>query len=325
MNESPLIYDVSTSGHRRRGVEVLARLLSGQVLLETPRKSLTKLLRHRGCVVWQTADYKLAEFTALALLRSALGRKTIAICYRNNENKVDGKKFRHAVRRMLFRFWNVLPLCTALSTCAPVHDHASTHFLYDIELWDLAVCPLPDAPVPDTRHGRRTVLFLGSVSYLKGIDFFLDTALAARQRGSNWNFVLVGAVDGLAAEESRKLTAANVATFPGPKDDAMFVSFMRQADLLWCCYNPIYDQSSGIFGRSIQIGSPTVTRQGSRLEEWQSEYGSGFAVAYGDTQSLLDALDQPLTPDRPLELPDRSAQNLRIFQQAKDRLLQLCD
>ena len=98
----------------------------------------------------------------------------------------------------------------------------------------------------------------------------------------------------------------------------MFVSLMRQADLLWCCYNPIYDQSSGIFGRAIQIGRPTIVRKGSCLEGWQKEYGFGFAVDYGDIDALIAALDRPLTQT------DRSQQNQGIAERAMNRLTQAC-
>src|ERR1700685_4165033 len=41
---------------------------------------------------------------------------------------------------------------------------------------------------------------------------------------------------------------------------------LQSADLVWSCYAPDYNQSSGIHGRAVQLGIPVVVRRGSYID-----------------------------------------------------------
>jgi hypothetical protein len=49
-------------------------------------------------------------------------------------------------------------------------------------------------------------------------------------------------------------------------DDAELFCLYRNADLVWSCYAPDYNQSSGIHGRAVQLGIPVVVRKGSYID-----------------------------------------------------------
>lgn len=287
----PLVYDTSSSGHRLRGAQVIARVLGGEILLGPVNSSFEKLFRQPSTIVWQTADYQLFSFTLLVVLRNLWGRRTVGICYRNNQVS-DGKVFRHALRNFLFSIWNALPYSTALTTCTNNPTSPPKHFLYDIEMWDLSVAPLKQVPSTVIRRSNmKTVLCIGSLSELKGINYFVDAAIAASTKSSNLNFVLIGGRKGIPEDTLRKIEQYNIQFIPGPSEDEIFLSYIQQADLLWCCYHPIYDQSSGIFGRSVQLGKSTIVRKDSILEKWQKICGSGISVTYGDNNELIEKLN----------------------------------
>ena len=314
----PLVYDVSTSGHRARDASVVAKVVGGRTYFDAPRHSLSRLVRHRGPVVWQTADYQLRWFTLVAFLRSLRGRKTIAVCYRNN-HQAGARFLPRVVRTFLFCAWNALPYCTALTTCPAAPDHRSPEFLYDIEWWDMKAAPLPVVPLPPFAKTGKRLMFLGDPSHLKGIEFFIDCAATATARRIDWHFVLVGPIDALTPERKAKLIDADVSLISGPKDDAAFVSYARQADVVWCCYDPIYDQSSGVFGRALQLNKATIVRANSLLHACQRRYGQGIAVPYGDTNGLLDRLDS-FPGGR-----DRAEDVLHMYDQAAAKLRNLCN
>jgi glycosyltransferase involved in cell wall biosynthesis len=313
----PLIYDVSTSGHRERDANVIAAVVSGTVLLDAPAGSVRRLIRHCGPVLWQTADYQPLWFTLVAMLRSLRGHKTIAICYRNN-NAADGKFFRRTIRKILFFAWNALPFSMALTTCPAAVERHSAKFLFDIEWWDLKAAPLPAVPLSPFAKPGRTLVFLGGLSHLKGIDFFIDCAVAAAKRKLEWQFVLVGSIGDLIPEQRERLSAAGATLVPGPKQDAAFISYLGAADLVWCCYHPIYDQSSGVFGRALQLNKATIVREGSLLQTCQHEYGQGLAVAYGDVDGVLDQLGQPIARR------DRSVEIAHMHDEATRKLRAVC-
>ena len=42
---------------------------------------------------------------------------------------------------------------------------------------------------------------------------------------------------------------------------------------IWGCYSPERDQASGIFGRAMQLGVPTIVREGSVVHRFAEHYG----------------------------------------------------
>jgi hypothetical protein len=317
VNSAPLIYDISNAGHRARDAEVLSQVLDGTVLFVAPKRALRRLLSHAGPLVWQTADYAVVWFTLVAALRTLLGRRTVGICYRNGRTAY-GKSRRRIIRKILFRMWNMFPFCTALTTSVPVFAERSSTFMYDVEWWDLTAAPLPVVSLPTLPSPGKTLMFLGDVSEWKGTDFFVDCAMEAAARKSDWRFVMVGAVEKLSPAQRARLSDAGATIIAGPKDDAAFVSYMRQADMLWCCYSPFYDQTSGIFGRALQLNKASVVRKESLLHEYQQKYGCGVAVAFGDAPGFLSQLERPMVACVPSE------ETAHMYDQASRRLRAAC-
>jgi len=176
-----LVYDTAPSGHRGRGAEVIAKLVSGQTLIAPTRQAVNKLIAHRGVLVWQTADYALLMFLVVVVVRRLRLRKTIGLC---NRNDITGfRTVRSQSRRIIlaalsfFGFASIVHILPPIAGMKPYGD-----WIYDTEWWDLYASPLPDvwAPLP-VAAGKKLILLPGNLSSLKGTEFFLTAAQRAAE------------------------------------------------------------------------------------------------------------------------------------------------
>jgi hypothetical protein len=177
---------------------------------------------------------------------------------------------------------------------APGRPQRFRQWLYDTEWWDLAIAPLAnvDAPLPKSLCSQ-TIVYMGKALQRKGIAFFLQAAQESARRNMNLQFVIIGDTSTLSEEHRRSFEAASGTILPRTEDSARFVSFIRQADWVWCCYDPTWEASSGIFGRTLQLGTKSIVRKDSYLAHFQSRYASGIQVDFGDIDGLLERLAGP--------------------------------
>jgi glycosyltransferase involved in cell wall biosynthesis len=317
-DKSPLVYDAEEGGHRGRGVELIAGVVGGVGLIARPRAAFWRLLRNRATLVWQTADYALLMLLFVSIARAILCRRTVALCYRND--RFPGPMaIRSWGRRAILAFLSQVPNVEVVRIFPPPAGvRTRFQWLFDPEWWDLLEAPLPDVPVNFPMTTGRTMLFIGNVSPLKGTEFFIATAEEARRRGSDLSFVLVGHGENLTPEQFDRFKEAEGVIVEGYPSDSEFVAFMKRADFLWCCYHPSYNQSSGIFGRAIQLRIPVIVAKESLLEDYLHQFGDGIAVSYGDAGELLRALEgtsfSRMAPDHRSE----------IHAAARLKLLSLC-
>jgi glycosyltransferase involved in cell wall biosynthesis len=173
-----------------------------------------------------------------------------------------------------------------------------TDWIYDPEWWDIDALSLDGEGSTDKKSSVAAlsanafpiVLFIGNVDRLKGLEFFISGAEESARTQAALRFVLVGSASRLARDQLQRLQAAGATIIDERPSDAGFVAHIRSASFLWACYDPEYDQSSGIFGRSLQLGIPSVVRRGSLLERSLGRFGRGVAVDYGDAAGLLAKL-----------------------------------
>lgn len=314
-SDAPLVYDAYSAGHRGRGVALLSKVVGGIPLTAPPNTSFSKLVGHRGVLLWQTADYEVLWLMSVVACRITLGRRTVALCYRNDESQ---SLFfaRSLVRRIIIRLLRRCPRTEVIQVFPPTLGSAnSQRWIYDPEWWDLLEMPVEEHAVALLDGDAKTVLFIGNVDPLKGLDFFVEAAEAAQRSGSTLKFVVVGASSGLTANQRERLEQAGAAIVDDVPSDGEFIDYIRRATFLWCCYHPAYDQSSGVFGRALQLGAPAIVRRGSLLEECARRFGNGIAVEYGDSDNLMEALGR----GRPERVASKEIEEMRDFTVAELR------
>lgn len=286
-----LVFGWPGKGHESRYVEVLAHVVGGTPLLARLSDALWRLAAWRGPLICSTADAYVWPFLFLCVVRSLLGRRTVALMIRDPWERFGWP--RQGLRTAFYNAIVALPAVQVFSICKPQPGEPEQSWIYDVEWWDLYVAPLPEAPagfLPPS--AEPSVLFLGDLHPRKGAEFFFDVALRAAQRRLALRFVFAGDTSRIDAGLRQRFGAAGGLLLSRMEYDREFVSCIRSADWIWCCYRPDWNRSSGLFGRVLQLNKRCIVRKDSYLEPFQTLYGRGIAVAFGDADALLDGLLQ---------------------------------
>lgn len=163
--------------------------------------------------------------------------------------------------------------------------------MYDLQFWDLPIlfpsvraseaAEIVFEKIRDHSKGRKIVLALGRQDKSKGILYFFDLWQNPDIQ-KNYYFAVIGkniAVEPLAFE---KFQTAGGFVWNAHVSEEDLLSAYSIADLIWCCYHPTYDVSSGIYGRSIQTGKPSLIREGSLLSRLADQFRSSARLKYND-------------------------------------------
>lgn len=310
-----VVYDRYTDGHRRDYFRVLQRTLGADVVTGEARMHWRRLLTARHLVCTTCDDY-LESFTALCAARSLLGRRTVGLSIRA-ETAVRRRDFAGILKRGWLRalrgmpgahFVTLMPMWTE-----PGLKRYASDWMYDLQLWDLPWLDAPDAPpaelVGELRRvadGRRVVVAIGHQRRVKGIHYFMELYADPEIRRRHL-FVCVGPDWDLDTAEVERFRASGGLFLDREVRDEEILPLYGAADVIWACYHPDYDQSSGIFGRAVQLGQPTIVRSGSYLCTLQRGLGApGWALPYDDVAGARAVLLGACARAEPLQpLEDR--------------------
>jgi len=231
-----------------------------------------------------------------ATLRSWLGRPTVGLMFRPGDCFIAGS-VKSRLRRLLFRCVAHLPHVHLLSiiplALEPRLAEVATNWIYDPQLWDLeylhAVAREPSREIRDplqaAARGRRLVVALGLQNRGKGFDYFVDVWCASSRLRAEYLFVAAGKVSDESSANAKRFVEQGGILFNGRIADEDLFYLYGEADRIWSCYSPDYDQSSGIHGRAIQLGIPVLVREGSYIDAF------GKLLAH---PSLALPMDAPL-------------------------------
>lgn len=250
--------------------------------------------------VFDSTTFETIGAMVSATVRSLFGQKTVGLVFRPGDCFIRGS-FKASVRRVLFRFVsrlrNVHLLLIIPFPVTPPFSSVATNWIYDPQLWDLPYLGLPDdqnvgplrAQITALADKRRIVVALGALSPEKGFNFMVDLWLSSAQLRASHLFVAAGWVWNESKEAARRFQEAGGFLIARHIDDAAMFGLYGIADLLWACYAPDRDRSSGIHGRAVQFGVPVLTRKGSFLEAF------GESVAFPTLALPFEASDEAIS------------------------------
>jgi hypothetical protein len=301
-----VIFDVFRDGHRRDYFRVLRRVLGGFVVSGPLLQRLPVLLRARK-LVCSTCDDYLSGFFLLSICRALLGRATLGLSIRT-ETIFQRSGYAQQVKRSMFKFLKFVPnvnVITFMPHWAEPRLAAYTgDWMYDPQYWDL---PWLSAPRPgalatvfdEVRKvaGRRPVVAsLGHQRRVKGVEYFMELYQPAEMR-ERFCFACIGPIWDVDRTLVARFRQAGGVFIDRQLRDDEILPIYALADVVWTCYRPDYDQSSGIFGRAIQLGKPTIVRNQSYLAVLQAGLGTpGYAVPYADLPAAVAALKSMTVP-----------------------------
>lgn len=276
----PILFSGSRGGHRGSFEDFVQRLWGGTVC----RAGLQ--LRHRGPMFFLMVEDSSLGYVASALLRQLLGRRTVGLLFRPGP-ALDGGGLRLSLKRNLLKLLRKMPRVTTLTiipfSLRPDFAAVADGWVHDLQLWDMedrdfAVidalrqgkdCSDADAAafcgkIRETAAGRPVLVALGLQSRGKG---FVRLAAAARElTAEGWQIVVAGRIDPTLAAQKAALEELGALVVDRFVSDGEILGAYAAAGAVWCCYDPAYDQASGILGRAVQFGCPVVVRAGSLSE-----------------------------------------------------------
>jgi hypothetical protein len=82
----------------------------------------------------------------------------------------------------------------------------------------------------------------------------------------NFYFASGGKISGVSDAQIKLFSNSGALVINERISNEQLVALSKSADLIWACYSPNYDQSSGVLERAIQYNLPTIVRGGSVAE-----------------------------------------------------------
>jgi hypothetical protein len=240
----------------------------------------SSVVQRRGTWFYSMFDTSVTG-TATALLaaslRSLAGQKTIGLIFRP-ANCFIKRSFKSSVRRTLFRvvarLRNVNILVIVPFTVSPEISSVASNWIYDPQLWDLQYLGVPDlqnaeplqAQIRGLADNRMILVALGAQYREKGFDFLVDLWVSSPELRASHLFVACGRVMRDSKVAAKRFQEAGGVLLDRRIEEAELFALYGVADLVWSCYPPDYNQSSGIHGRAVQLGVPVVVRKGSYID-----------------------------------------------------------
>lgn len=275
---SSVVHVNSVAGHRGSYSDLFSGLLGLEASTGAIRGQKFRELIAARYVLFATLDDDYAGFALVAFLRALFGRPTSGLFLRPMQCFRRERPVIYFAKRMLFRILRRLPRAKILSIVPfdiePRLREVCSDWIYDPQLWDHYVTGRLDtaAETPLSRKvrgkadGRPILVFLGSVRKIKGFRILSETIARTEGFHAACLVVVAGKVDEDCRADADMLVAAGAIVEDRFVTDDEIDSLYRASTHVWCCYDPSYDQASGIFGRAVQFGKVAVVRSGSILD-----------------------------------------------------------
>lgn len=268
-------YDLSTEGHRESYFRVFEQLWNAQRVVGRNKLRLT--LKADECVYLSVDDYFI-KFFILCFTRSFLGKKTFGLLLRAENLVLAEPTAKRALKMVLLKVLKLLPKVTTIGIIPfeilPGLRSYLKSAIWDLQYWDVPILFPNLSPsemaqqkmdfMKDLAGDRQIVLALGRQDEAKGTLLFFDLWKLPEVR-EKFLFGIVGvnrSIDPSAFEEFKKNGGF---LWEGSISEEDLISSYKPARMIWCCYSPEYDVSSGIYGRGLQMKKTCIVREGSLI------------------------------------------------------------
>lgn len=302
-----LVHMSSVDGHRHEYLDLFTSIFNLRPSVgKVGRRNLIRLVLAEA-LFFGTIDDDYFGFFFVALLRAAFGKKTVGLflrpqtCFLLTGFRYKAKKVAFALMKRVskVRVFTIIPFSVA-QEYAEVADAG----LVDPQMWDKTDgCPGKvdselSLNIRDAAKHRKVLAFVGTASSIKGIEFLRNLMATQSWPKDQILVVIAGRIpDGMgkAAEELERYGAMVLPRFIS---DTELLAVYTEADFIWACYRPDYDQASGVFGRAIQFSKVPIVRLGSLTSRFakQSDIPS-IEIGYNITDQSAKLIATRLKED----------------------------
>jgi hypothetical protein len=290
-----IVHVGSDSGHRRAYRELFEKEFDMAGSVGSIGFRECAVLCRADKLLFGTIDDDYLGFFLVSVLRAIFGRRTVGIFIRPQTCFDSGLSYTlKKCAFMALRRVSPVTVCTIVPfSVEPRFAMIADEGLIDPQFWDLPSVVLAQEPsiITDIRvaaAGRAVMAFLGTAHEGKGIQFFRDLVDHADWPIEKLLPVIAGKFPTQFAETADALKARGAFVVDRVISDEELLAVNGQADMIWTCYQPGYDQSSGIFGRAVQFGRRSVVRGGSVIARFaRMERIECVEIDYGNTDSAV--------------------------------------
>ncbi|MDB4178044.1 hypothetical protein N9797_01755 [Gammaproteobacteria bacterium] len=302
-NGENIVYALDRSGHRESYLALFNKMFSLEIV--TGRVNIAtaiKLIRAKS-LVFATLDDHMPSFIFIVFVRSLLNKSSAALFLRSEKCFESGAWY-YSYKKVIFsiikrfRALNILTI-TPFSS-APNYQKIANLGTYDPQYWDIyndinqitsSRTTLSDS-IKIHSNGRDICCIMGSLISIKGLSFINNTILEYPELTKKISFIFAGRSPADDQDIIEKLKQKDVLVIDRFITDLEMESVYNIADMIWCCYEPSYNQSSGIFGRAIQHRKDVIVRSNSILSNFcENERIQGsIPIPYNNTHELYKYL-----------------------------------
>ncbi len=263
----------------------------------------------------------------LSAIRAVLGRKT-DILYLNCERLVGLRRLtikQYFVKQVLraVQIANISRIITLTPVEAlPEIAGIAAGYLPDLNFFDItlgiSIAPaLPlDEIIPFSEHrGRLLVCSIGGQIPQRGVDLLIDAYLSSPDLRLLYCFVLAGRLRDIDSRKISDFKEAGGTVLDMFLSDQVMLSLIQHSTYVSCLFSPDYDQSSGVFGHSIQLRKALIVRDGSILATLGKIIGANMRCIEYSPEALTKALlarGNPLLKDVVSDVPSQAL--VRLWQ-----------
>lgn len=292
------LLSIHMAGHRRSYVEMFSRIVTDAGWTPVLLRSWETGGKHSDPLLVLMIEESFIHFARTAMGRSLRGRSTTGLLF-GGAGLVNNRGLKAIVKRTGLRFLTLVPNVTVLAitpfAIVPGLASLADGWIYDPQLWDLEDGPARSSPLADdvreVAAGRTVVAALGRQGLEKGFDRFVRLWRSSADLRDRCLFVAAGNVDDdLQADAGAFRDAGGYLVDRFISDDEL-LSLYDVSDQVWALYDPVYDQSSGVMGRAMQLGRPAVVRRGSQIEDLARHLDVPVIPApWDDDAAIVDAI-----------------------------------
>ncbi|KZY01808.1 MULTISPECIES: hypothetical protein [unclassified Sulfitobacter] len=278
-----LVYMRSNGGHRQEYQDLFASLFG--LSPSTGRIGLTKLRSLVGArkLLFGTIDDDIVSFFLVALLRALLFRRTVGLFLRPHAC-LQSQALSAKAKRIAFSFMRRVNPVSVFAiipfSIAPEYATVTDDGLVDPQLWDMTDASKGEIDaefserIAAEARCRRVLAFVGTAAEIKGIGLLRDMMADPNWPSEKILVVVAGRFpdeNGVSVEELQGLGALVLPRFIS---DSELRTLYAKSEFIWTCYQPNYDQASGVFGRAVQSGRIPVVRSQSLIAHFASQIGT---------------------------------------------------
>ena len=297
-------YSRFDSGHRKEYIKYCEEELSGERLY-----MFSSFFKRKKIIFLMIEECFLAYFF-ISIIRSLFRMETYGLLFRGLE-VIEKHSLRHRIKYFLLCILKCNPYIKTISIIpffiAEKLDEIADDWIFDIQFYDLdffrrtaidnvkediAIKVLPKLKL----NGRKIICALGRQDINKGSKEFVRIYNEYESLRDKFIFVMAGACSGISQSDCEKFESNGGILINRNISNGELLRLYEISDLIWACYSPKYNQSSGIFGRALQLNKMVIVRVGSVTEKicLSIDFDANLALKFPATEDDIFKLNNTL-------------------------------